>query len=58
MSVYNLMGIIFSAILGFLFLGQIPTPHTIIGGFLVIGASLLLFFYKKKWLERNPGERR
>ena len=57
LSVYNLMGIIFSAILGFLFLGQIPTPRTIIGGILVIGASLLLFCYKKKWLKRNPGER-
>lgn len=54
LSIYNLVGILFSAILGFLVLGQIPTARTFIGGALVIIASMLLFFYKKKWLKEHP----
>ena len=53
LSIYNLMGILFSALLGFFILHQIPTVRTFIGGGLVILASLLLFFYKKRWLKTN-----
>lgn len=56
LSIYNLMGILFSALLGFVILGQVPSARTFIGGALVITASLLLFFYKKKWLRDNPPE--
>lgn len=53
LSIYNLMGILFSALLGFFILHQIPTVRTFIGGGLVVLASLLLFFYKKRWLKTN-----
>ena len=42
-----------SALLGFFILHQIPTVRTFIGGGLVVLASLLLFFYKKRWLKTN-----
>ncbi len=53
LSIYNLMGILFSALLGFFILHQVPTVRTLIGGGLVVLASLLLFFYKKRWLKTN-----
>lgn len=56
LSIYNLMGILFSAFLGFLILGQVPSSRTFVGGAMVISASLLLFFYKKWWLKKNPSE--
>jgi len=53
LSIYNLVGILFSAILGFIFLNQIPTSRTLIGGALVVTASLLLFFSKRKMLRND-----
>ena len=47
LSIYSQMAILFSALLGFVFLGEIPSVRTVIGGFLVICASLALFFYKR-----------
>lgn len=54
LSIYNLVGILFSAVLGFIVLGQVPSARTFIGGALVIAASMLLFFYKKSWLKKHP----
>lgn len=56
LSIYNLMGILFSALLGFVILHQVPSSRTLIGGVLVAFASLLLFFYKKRWLKEHPSE--
>jgi len=44
-SVYNYSGIIFSMILGYFMLGQSVGLNSIIGGALVIAASLLVYFY-------------
>lgn len=56
LSIYNLVGILFSALLGFLVLHQTPSIRTVIGGALIISASLLLFFYKRSWLKKNAPE--
>lgn len=56
LSIYNLIGILFSAVLGFLVLHQVPSARTLIGGALIIFASMLLFFYKKNWLKKHPQE--
>ena len=53
LSIYNLVGILFSAILGYLILNQVPSIRTVIGGLLIVFAALLLFFYKKSWLSRQ-----
>lgn len=55
LSIYSLMGIPFSALLGFLFLNQVPTTRTFIGGGFVIAASLILFFSKRRWLREHAG---
>ena len=47
LSVYNQMSIIFSAVLGYLFLNEIPSIRTVIGGTLVIFASFILVSYKR-----------
>ena len=47
-SVYNYSGIIFSMIFGYLILGQAVGVTSILGGALVIGASLLVYFYNRK----------
>lgn len=53
LSVYNQLAILFNTILGFLFLNQIPSLRTIVGGTLVIIASLALFFYKQNSLKQS-----
>jgi drug/metabolite transporter (DMT)-like permease len=47
-SIYDYTNIIFSSILGFLFLNEVPDKLSIAGGILIIASSLILFFYGKK----------
>ena len=52
LSVYNQAGIPISALLGFLFLNEVPGLRSLLGGALVLLASGLLFFYKQRALQR------
>ncbi|MGL4850177.1 MAG: DMT family transporter [Clostridium sp.] len=47
-SIYNYTQIIFSALFGFFIFSQIPDIYSIIGYFIVIGASFYMFLYNKK----------
>lgn len=47
-SIYDYSNIIFSSILGYIFLREIPDLLSIIGGTLIIAASLIVFIYRKK----------
>lgn len=47
-SIYNYSGVVWSALLGWAFLGEALPASSIIGGALIILASLLTFFHKKK----------
>ena len=47
-SIYDYSQIIFAAILGFLFFGEIPDVLSFLGYVLIIGASLFMFLYNKR----------
>jgi drug/metabolite transporter (DMT)-like permease len=47
-SVYSYSTIIFAAILGFIFAGELPDVLSIIGGIGIIGTATLLFTYNKQ----------
>ena len=47
-SIYDYSHIIFTAILGFLFFGEIPDVLSFLGYVLIIGASLFMFLYNKR----------
>lgn len=47
-SIYDYSQIIFTAILGFLFFGEIPDILSFLGYVLIIGASLFIFLYNKQ----------
>ena len=47
-SIYDYSQIIFTAILGFLFFGEIPDILSFLGYVLIIGASLFMFLYNKR----------
>ena len=47
-SIYDYSQIIFTAILGFLFFGEIPDVLSFLGYVLIIGASLFMFLYNKR----------
>lgn len=46
-SIYNYFGVIFSMLLGYFILGEHVASSSFFGGILVIGASLLVYFYSK-----------
>jgi len=46
-SIYNQTGIVFSILLGFFVLGEIPHPLSVLGGFIIIGASYLVYAYNR-----------
>lgn len=48
LSIYSQSAIVINSILGFIFLGEVPSLRTALGGTLVIAASLLLFFCKQR----------
>lgn len=60
-SIYNQAGILYSIVLGFIFLGEKPASSSLIGGSLVMLASLLVYFYntheeKKELLKKAAVE--
>lgn len=48
-SVYDYTQIMFSAILGFFFFGQVPDGWSFFGYFVIIAAGILIFLYNKKY---------
>ncbi len=47
-SVFDYSQIIFAAVLGYIIFDQIPDIYSVIGYVIIIGVSVLLFFYNKK----------
>lgn len=47
-SIYDQLSVIASILLGWMFLNQVPTMHTILGGAIVIFASLWIYSYNKR----------
>lgn len=47
-SVFDYTNIIFAAILGFIFFGQIPDVYSILGYIIICGISIIMFFYNNK----------
>lgn len=54
LSIYNQMAILDSAILGFFFLKEVPSVRTVLGGGMVILASVALFLYKQRDIRLHP----
>ena len=53
-SVYDYSTVIFAAILGMLFLGEIPDYLSIIGYVIIIGSSVYAFLYNNGYFDRIP----
>lgn len=53
-SIYSQIAIPFNALLGFLFLNEIPTVRNLIGSILVLSASTILFLYKQNHVKQEP----
>ena len=47
-AIYDQFSVVFALVLGALFLNQIPTMRTMIGGILIVGASVVSYFYSMK----------
>lgn len=47
-SIYDYSTVVFTAILGFLFLSEVPDKGTVIGSAMIFAASLAIFMYNKK----------
>lgn len=47
-SIYDQLGIVISILLGWLFLGQVPSGSTLLGGAVVMLASTLISFYNRR----------
>lgn len=47
-AIYDQFSVVFALILGGLFLNQIPTIQTMVGGCLIVGASIISYFYSIK----------
>jgi len=47
-SIYDYSNIIFSSILGYVFLSELSDFYSIIGGILIISVSIIVFIYNKK----------
>ena len=50
-SIYDYSQIIFSAILGFLFFGQIPDKYSVLGYVIIISMAVYIFIYNKRKAE-------
>lgn len=59
-AIYDQFSVVFSIVLGFLFLGQIPSLRAMIGGSLIVGASVIAYLYHvkhfhiRKQHQKNP----
>lgn len=52
-SIYNYSGIVFAAILGYVFFDESIAWSTVIGSVLIVGASLLAYFYNQRQDKKN-----
>lgn len=52
-SIYNQSSIPINAMLGFLFLHEMPTIRSLIGGILVLSASVMLFYYNQNVVKQQ-----
>ncbi|MBR4760669.1 MAG: DMT family transporter [Lachnospiraceae bacterium] len=56
LSVFDYMQVIFAAILGMVFLGEVPVPLSICGYVLIIGVATFRWWYTKKQDEKHTEE--
>jgi drug/metabolite transporter (DMT)-like permease len=54
-SIYNYSSIIFSALLGYLFWGEVSDPLSMLGTVMVIGASVVVFLHGRQGASRKSG---
>lgn len=54
-SVYEFSNILYSALLGYFFLGQIPDRYSIIGYFIIVGTAIVSFVYNYRQLSKQEG---
>lgn len=47
-SVYDYSQIIFASVLGFVLFGEIPDVYSLLGYLIIIGSSVLIFFYNRR----------
>lgn len=47
-SIYDQFTVVFSIILGYFFLGQIPSLRSLVGGSLIVSASVFAYFYNTR----------
>ncbi|WP_024614800.1 DMT family transporter [Clostridium sp. Ade.TY] len=52
-SIYSYTQIIFTAFIGFILFGQVPTEFSLIGYLIVIGASIAMFIYNNKLASKS-----
>ena len=52
-AIYDQFTVVLSIVLGFIFLGQIPSLRSVLGGVLIVGASVFAFFYYNQHAKEN-----
>lgn len=52
-SVYDFSNVVFAALWGMLFLGQMPDSFSIIGYIIIIGTAVVKWYYSVHWPSRN-----
>ena len=52
-AIYDQFTVVLSIVLGFIFLGQIPSLRSVLGGILIVGASVFAFFYYNQHSKEN-----
>jgi len=55
-SIFDQLGVVMSVIFGWMLLGQLPTLHTLLGGTIVIVASVWIFYYNKNRHKRMAAQ--
>ena len=53
MAIYDQFTVVLSIVFGFIFLGQIPSLRSVLGGILIVGASVFAFFYYNQHSKEN-----
>lgn len=48
-AIYDQFSVVFALVLGVLFLNQLPTLRTVIGGCFIVGASVIAYFYNMRY---------
>lgn len=53
-SIYDYTNVVFSALLSFLFLGEVPASNSLAGGILIFAAALMMFLIQKREEVTSP----